>query len=98
MTDKQVAFLRRAISETSWDFGNKVLYEICCANPDHKSDDVIIGKIWLIGRSYATAIERRAEIEGAQGDAFYENEVAPKIRNSGIDGWFQEIRRGDAWA
>jgi hypothetical protein len=95
MTEQQASFLRRAIAETSWDFGNQVLYEMCRANPDHKKDEVIIGKIWLIGRSYAAAIERRTKVEGAQGDAFYETKVAPTIRNSGIDSWFEKIRSGD---
>jgi hypothetical protein len=49
MTEQQASFLRRPISETSWDFGNQVLYEMCRANPEHAKDDVIIGKIWLIG-------------------------------------------------
>jgi hypothetical protein len=48
-------FIREAISQTAWDFGNKILYNMCRAKREHKEDQVIIGKIWLIGRTYAAA-------------------------------------------
>lgn len=88
-------FIRRAISETEWNFGNQILYDLCRTNPDHRLDDVIIGKIWLIGRSYAAAIERRRNSKSALGDSFYETEVALTIRRSKIDKWFRAIRTAD---
>lgn len=84
-------FIQQAVSETAWDFGNRVLYDLCAANPGHARDDIIIAKVWLIGRSYAAAIERRPIADGAIGDAFYETVVAPKIRCSDIDNWFREL-------
>jgi len=87
--------ISKAVAKSPWDFGNKVLYEMCRENPDHKEDGVILGKIWLIGRSYSAAIERRRGKASANADAFYENEVVPTIRNSGIDGWFGELRSAD---
>jgi len=89
-------FIRGATSQTAWDFGNKILYDMCSANPDHKQDQIIIGKIWLIGRTYAAAIERRRTTEGALGDAFYETVVAARIRESEIDSWFEAIRKSEA--
>jgi len=84
-------FVLGAIRETPWDFGNQVLYDLCRAHHDHNRDDVIIAKVWLIGRSYAAAIERR-RIPGAwTGDEFYERHVAPIIRSSGIDSWFDHL-------
>jgi hypothetical protein len=38
--------------------GNEVLYRMCREYPKHDNEDVIFSKIWLIGRSYAAAIER----------------------------------------
>ena len=64
---------------------------MCRTNPEHKLDQIIIGKMWVIGRTYAAAIERRTKIEGASGDAFYETVVAPKIRKSPIDSWFEAM-------
>ena len=76
-----------------WDLGNKVLYDLCSGHPNHKTDEEIIAKVWLIGRSYAAAIERRKnKTADSEGDFFYEETVAPKIKNSEIDKWFEEIR------
>ena len=41
-------------------FGNQVLYQMCRDHPGHTDTDVISGKMWLIGRAYSAAIERRA--------------------------------------
>ena len=53
--------------ETRWDFGNGILYEMCKEYPKHEKEDVIVGKIWLIGRSYAAAIERRKNKDEYRG-------------------------------
>lgn len=63
--------------EDFWSFSNNVLYDLCKKNPKHDKDDVNIAKIWLIGRSYAAAIERGAKNNTVY---FYEEVVAPKMR------------------
>jgi hypothetical protein len=83
--------IKEALSINVWDFANRVLYDLCKQNPDHKRDDVIIAKIWLIGRAYAAAIERRRIAGRTLGDAFYEKKVASTIRNSHIDAWFSAL-------
>jgi len=77
-----------------WDLGNRVLYELCRTHPDHSSHDVIVAKVWLIGRSYAASIERRRKPRES-GDDFYEDIVAPAIKRSEIDSWIASIRRTD---
>ncbi len=85
-------FVARAIGRSVWDFGNRVFYDLCANHPHHDEDDVIVAKVWLIGRSYAAAIERRrSNTPSLNGDAFYERSVAPNIRKSGIDKWFRSI-------
>lgn len=85
-------FVKQALEEKVWDFGNQVLYDLCRMNPDHKRKDIILAKIWLIGRSYAASIERRRDKgEAASGDVFYEKTVGPKILCSPIDAWFCEL-------
>lgn len=66
-----------------WEFGNSILYQMCEDNPLHNDADVVIGKIWLIGRSYAAAIERRKNADNYQGDDFYYDAVAPKMLEIG---------------
>ena len=56
---------------------------MCEDNPLHNDADVVIGKIWLIGRSYAAAIERRKNADDYQGDDFYYDAVAPKMLEIG---------------
>jgi hypothetical protein len=87
-------FVNEALSHKTWDTGNQVLYDLCGAYPDHSRDDIIIAKVWIIGRTYAAAIERRHTIDVSVGDAFYEDVVAPKIRSSGIDNWLRALVTG----
>ena len=65
-----------------WDYGNQVLYDMCRANPNLKQDQILIEKIWLIGRTYAAAIERQRTTEGTLGDASCEIVVATEICES----------------
>ena len=77
-TDKKYkAFIKR--KDQPWGFGNSILYRMCEENPKHNKEDVIIGKIWIIGRSYAAAIERRKNADEYSGDDFYFDAVAPKM-------------------
>lgn len=57
---------------------------MCEEEPEHKQIDVIVGKIWLIGRSYAAAIERRKNAV-VIGDDFYYDVVAPKLLENGSE-------------
>jgi hypothetical protein len=90
----------------NWKFGNDVLYKMCELAPRHDQIDWVLGKIWLIGRSYAAAIERRRKHQNASddaqivdttyseynGDKFYEDVVWPRIKEGNIDAWLQPLR------
>lgn len=69
-------------ANSRWEYGNSVLYRMCEEKPGHKDIDVIVGKIWLIGRSYAAAIERRKNAADG-GDDFYYEVGAPKLLEIG---------------
>lgn len=69
-----------------WNLGNDVLYQLCKQHPQHKSPDVIAAKIWLIGRAYAAAIERRKN-KDEENDNFYESTVVPIIQKSSLDNY-----------
>ena len=69
--------------QTKWHFANSVLYELCANNPLHNNADIIVGKIWLIGRSYAAAIERQKNKASSNDDDFYYQVVAPKMLSIG---------------
>ena len=57
-----------ATSETSWDFGNKLLCGMCKKSSGHTEESKVIAKVWLIGRAYAAAIERRKTTGNFSGD------------------------------
>ena len=82
----------RAILPSAWDKGNDVLYGMCTQHPFHTDVPAVIVKVWLIGRSYAAAIERRRNKTG-QNDDFYVQSVGPAIVGSGIDSWIASARR-----
>src|SRR5687767_7102967 len=80
-----------ALRGTLWDVGNRVLYDLCRQYPRHDQVDQIVAKIWLIGRAYSVAIERRREKTEFLGDAFYTQHVGPKLQEWQIDAWLSPI-------
>ena len=76
------SFLKTSISR--WEYSNSVLYRMCEEKPEHSEADVIAGKILLIGRTYAAAIERRKNANEI-GDDFYYKVVAPKMLEIGTE-------------
>ena len=89
MSKLTAEFVQKALDNYSvWDLGNQVLYRLCRDHPGHTECNVIIAKVWLIGRSYAVSVERRHK-ETIRGDAFYDQHLAPKIKSENIDAWFQ---------
>jgi hypothetical protein len=87
-----------AMARSVWDLGNDQLYCLCKAYPKHDRPDAIVAKIWLIGRSYAAAIERRRNGTDSS-DHFYENTVVQKIKKSRLDYWLAGLpdQMADPW-
>lgn len=81
--------IRSALKPQPWDLGNKVLYRLCKQFPKHSESSAVLAKIWLIGRAYAAAIERRRN-KATGNDAFYLQTVVPKLVKSDIDIWIAE--------
>jgi len=68
--------------EHRWQFANSILYKMCEDYPEHNDADVIVAKMWLIGRSYSAAIERRKNADKNASDFYYED-VANEILKNG---------------
>lgn len=83
------------LENTKWDWANSVLYEMCQSNPHHNDEEKALGKIWLIGRTYAAAIERGAGKHHKESVDFYTEKVAPMLVNSNIDKWIEELKKID---
>jgi hypothetical protein len=85
-----------------WRVGNETLYQLCRTRPSHKDVADVVAKIWLIGRSYSAAIERRRNKTG-MNDNFYVNIVAPQLIASSIDTWIgrassDEVSQEERWS
>jgi hypothetical protein len=68
-------------------YGNEVLYKMCQKEPLHQNIDIIKSKIWIIGRSYSAAVERKA------GENFCIDSLAKYIAKSKLDIHIKEIRQ-----
>jgi hypothetical protein len=53
----------------NWALVNQVLYKMCKNYHFHKDLSTINAKVWIIGRTLATGIERMISSSGAQGDS-----------------------------
>lgn len=71
--------IENAKKREDFDIGNDILYKMCREYPTHTNEEEIIGKIWLIGRAYAAAIERCPK------PITYPEDVGPKIKEHGED-------------
>lgn len=80
---------------SKWDFGNGILYDMCRNYNLHEEVDKVIAKIWLIGRSYAAAIERmKGRKENKENiDDFYIKKVAPRIIDSDLDSKLADLNQ-----
>jgi hypothetical protein len=76
----------------NWEFGNNVLYGLCENNFEHTDKSKVIAKIWIIGRSYAVAIERRKTEDKMQTEEFY-NFMADKFIKFNLENNFDENLR-----
>jgi len=67
------------LSTKKWMLGNNILYQMCQDHSLHIDPEEIRAKIWLIGRSYAASIERRANKKEINDD-FYDYVVNEFIK------------------
>ena len=86
------------VEDDAWSLGNEVLYDLCRAHPRHVSVREVVGKVWLIGRAYAAAVERgRGTVAGSghSNDSFYTEALAPALIESQLDERLQSLHALD---
>lgn len=67
----------------NWDLIDKTLYSLCQKNYAHDSMNNIKAKLWIIGRTYATGIERKIKSNGYQGGSL--SQLAQHINDNKKD-------------
>lgn len=53
----------------NWEAVEIALYDLCKRHPNHQDQGGINAKLWIIGRAYATGIERKINSQGFQGSS-----------------------------
>lgn len=61
-----------------WQLANSILYRMCEEHPLHVDENEIVAKLWIIGRTYAAALERRKNKKDDDND-FYYDQAAPAM-------------------
>ena len=82
------------LDRKKWALGNKILYNMCSSYPLHTESEEIRAKIWLIGRSYAAAIERRKTKQDIN-DNFYDVVIKEFIqfnKEKNLDGRLEKLK------
>lgn len=52
-----------------WDALDEALYRLCRDHPDNTDRGSVYAKLWIIGRTYATGIERKVATKHSQGSS-----------------------------
>jgi hypothetical protein len=62
---------RRAVAEynRNWQATDETLYDLCRRFPGHSDQASVKAKLWIIGRTYATGIERKIPTQNTQGSS-----------------------------
>jgi hypothetical protein len=84
--------LKKAKQNNVWDFGNKILYDMCREYFHHNKAEHILTKVLFIGRIYASAVERRRNKKDEINDNFYIDTIAPTFINSKLDTYLDKLK------
>lgn len=86
---------RRAVSdyERFWRATDQALYDLCRHHPAHDDKAGVNAKLWIIGRTYATGIERKIPATGKQGGSM--SQLADHLlkHTRQVDDIFGRLRR-----
>jgi hypothetical protein len=86
----EAKYLRR------WSLTYQTLRSLCRDHPGHQSERDVAAKVWLIGRAYATQIERSVKSQGGQGSSL--DQVVSLMHKSDTDEWLTELPDEDGIA
>src|SRR5688500_19734877 len=78
--------------DNTWKVMDEALYRLCRENPDHARRSSVCAKLWIIGRTYATGIERKVATTGSQGSSMWQVAKHFLSHAEKIDGLFAELR------
>jgi len=77
----------------SWETIDRVLYQLCGRYPMHKDRLPVTAKVVIIGRTYATGIERKVQTTGAQGSSISQVVSCFVSHGKEIDAWLLQLKQ-----
>ena len=89
------ANFRRAVTnyDRSWRATDEALYALCRQHPGHADQAGVNAKLWIIGRTYATGIERKIPANGKQGGSMSQLAEHLLKHTRQVDDIFGRMRR-----
>jgi len=82
-----------AEAEKNWNVLDRTLYALCDENPGHSDGAVARAKLWLIGRTFTTGIERKIRSGGSMGSSLTTLAELLVARASDVDSCFTALRK-----
>jgi hypothetical protein len=78
--------------EHKWQPIDVALYDLCRRYPGHTDAGGLNAKVWIIGRTYATGIERKIPTKRAQGSSL--SQLSEHLLTNGktLENWFARLR------
>jgi hypothetical protein len=83
----------RADYERNWHVLDGTLYDVCRRFRSHADRAHVCGKLWLIGRTYASGIERLVKSKGTQGSSLAQMADLFMTRSDQIDALVARLDR-----
>ena len=77
----------------SWQAIDETLYRLCRDHPHHNERPWVNAKILIIGRTYATGIERKVPTTGTQGSSISQVANFFFTRRAELDQWFARLTK-----
>ena len=78
--------------EGDWLILDETLYGLCRDNPRHSDIGAVRAKVWIIGRTYATQIERQISSDGSVGNSMDKLARHLHEHHEMVDGIFDKVR------
>jgi len=76
-----------------WQTIDRTLYELVERNPDHSAWASVAAKVWIIGRTYATGIERKIPTRNTQGSSLSQLTEHILARRRTVEPIFRELAK-----
>jgi hypothetical protein len=80
--------------DAEWSLLDETLYRLCRENPDNSSHPSVFAKVFIIGRSYQTGIERQVKTRDTRGSSISQAAECLLRHGKKLDEWIGSLSGG----